>query len=71
MYTYKNMVTLAKEIVQYDYIFKQLLLVYEKYHSLMGEPDKCNDYEWFEEVDEGVFTFKRKVHNWLKGAEVE
>ena len=71
MYTYKSMVTVAEEIAQYDYTFKQLLLVHEKYHSLLDEPDKCNDDEWFEEVDERVFTFKHKVHNWLKDAEVE
>ena len=71
MYKYKNMVALSEEIARYDYIFKQLLLVHEEYHSLLDEPDKCNDNEWFEEVDERVFTFKHNVHHWLKGAEVE
>ena len=63
MYTYKNMVTVEEEIAQYDYILKQLLLVHEEYHSLLDESDKYNDDEWFEEVDERVFTFKHKVHN--------
>ena len=27
--------------------------------------------EWFEEVDEPVFTFKHQGHNWLKDAEME
>ena len=66
LYAYKNMVTVAEEITQYDYIFKQLLLVHEEYHSLLDKLAKCNDDEWFEEVDERVFTFKYKVHNWLK-----
>ena len=66
MYAYKNMVTVAEEITQYDYIFKQLLLVHEEYHSLLDKLAKCNDDEWFEEVDERVFTFKYKVHNRLK-----
>ena len=35
MYTYKNMVTVAEEIAQYDYIFKQLLLVHEECPSLL------------------------------------
>ena len=38
---------------------------------MLDEPDKYNDGEWFEEVDERVFTFKHKVHNWLKHAEAE
>ena len=71
MYTYKNTVTVSEEIAQYDYIFKQLLLVHKEYHSSLDDPDKCNDYEWFEEVEERVFTFKHKVYNWLKDAEVE
>ena len=71
MYTYKNTVTVSEEIAQYDYIFKQLLLVHEEYHSSLDDPDKCNDYEWFEDVEERVFTFKHKVHNWLKDSEIE
>ena len=57
------MVTVAEEIAQYDCILKQLLLVHQEYHSLLDKPDNCNNDEWFEEVDERVFTFKHKVHN--------
>ena len=65
------MVTVEEQIAQYDYMFKQLLLVHEEYHYLLDEPDKCNDNDWFEEVDDIVFTFKHKVHNWLKDDETE
>ena len=34
-YTYKNIVTVEEEIAQYNYIFKQLLLVHEEYHYWM------------------------------------
>ena len=71
MYTYKNMVTVEEEIAQYDYILKWLLLAHEEYHSLLKKPDKCNNGEWFEEVDKRVFRFKHKLHNWLKDAEVK
>ena len=71
MCTYKNMVTVEEQIAQYDYMFKQLLLVHEEYHYLLDEPDKCNDNDWFEEDDEIVFTFKQKVHNSLKDAETK
>ena len=70
MYTQKNMVTEEVEVTQYDYIFKQVLLVHAEY-SLLDEPDKYNDDEWFEEVDERVFTFKHNFHNWLIDAEAE
>ena len=65
------MVTVEKEIAQFDYIFEQLLLVHQEYHSLLDEEEKPTDEEWFEEVDERVFTFKRQVHNWMSDPEME
>ena len=65
------MVTVEEEIAQFDYIFKQLLLVHQEYHSLLDEEEKPTDEEWFEEVDERVFTFKHQVHNWMRDPEME
>ena len=65
------MVSVEKEIAQFDYIFEQLLLVHQEYHSLLDEEEKPTDEEWFEEVDERVFTFKRQVHNWMSDPEME
>ena len=65
------MITVKEEIAQYDYIFKQLLMVHEQYHSLVNKPDKCNDDECFKEVDERVFTFKHKVSYLLEDGETE
>ena len=61
----------AKKIAQFDCIFKQVLLVNQEYHSLLDEQEKPTHEEWFEEVDERVFTFKHQVHNWLRDAEME
>ena len=63
--------TVEEALAQFDYIFKQLLLVHQEYHSLLEDDEKLADEEWFEEVDERVFTFKHKVYNWLKEAETE
>ena len=71
MYSAKKMVTVEKEIAQFDCIFKQVLLVNQEYHSLLDEQEKPTYEEWFEEVDERVFTFKHQVHNWLRDAEME
>ena len=71
MYSVKNMVAVEEEIAQFDYIFKQLMLVHQEYHSLLDEEKKPTDEEWLEEVDERVFTFKHQVHNWLRDAEME
>ena len=67
MYSSKNYVTVEEEaLAQFDYIFKQLLLGHQEYHSLLEDDEKLADEEWFEEADERVFTSKHKVYNWLK-----
>ena len=71
MYSSKNYVTLEEALARFDYIFKQLLLVYQEYHSLLEDDEKLADEGWFEEVDERVSTFKHKVYNWLEEAETE
>ena len=45
--------------------------MHQEYHSLLEDDEKLADEEWFEEVDERVFTFKHKVYNWLKEEETE
>ena len=60
MYSSKNYVTVEEALAQFDYIFKQLLLVHQEYHSLLEDDEKLADEEWFEEVDERVLTFKHK-----------
>ena len=66
MYSSKNILTVEEEIAQIDCIFKQLLLVHQEYYSL-----NPTDEEWFEEVEERVFTFKLQVLKRLRNAEME
>ena len=66
-----NYVTVEEVLAQFDYIFKQLLLVHQEYHSLLEDDERLADEEWFEEVDKHLFPFKQKVYNWLKQAETE
>ena len=53
MYSSKNYVMVEEALAQFDYTFKQLLLVHQEYHSLLDD-EKVADEEWFEEVDEHV-----------------
>ena len=71
MYSLKNYMTVEEASTQVDYIFKQLLLVHQEYHSLLEDDEKLADEKWFEEVDESVFTFNHRAHNWLTEAETE
>ena len=45
--------------------------MHQEYCSLLENDEKLADEEWFEEVDERVFTVKHKVYNWLEEAETE
>ena len=71
MYSSKNYVIVEEALAQLDHIFQQLLLVHQEYHSLLEDDEKLADEEWFEEIDECVFTFRHKVYNWLKEAETK
>ena len=70
MYSSKNYVTVEEALAQFDFMFKQFLLVHQEYHSLLEDDETLADGEWFE-VDERVLTLKCKVYNWLKEAETE
>ena len=61
MYSSKIYVAVEEALAQFDYIFKQLLLVHQEYQSLLEDDEKLADEQWFEEVDGRVFTFKNKV----------
>ena len=67
IYSSKNYVEEA--LKQFDYTFKQLLLVHQEYHTLLEDDEKLADEDLFEEVDKCVFTFKHKVYSQLKEAE--
>ena len=45
MYSGTRIVTVEEEIAQFDYIFKQLLLVHDEYHLLLDEEEKPTDEE--------------------------
>ena len=63
MYSSKNYVIVGKTLAKFDYIFKQLLLVHQEYHSLLEDDKKLADEKSIEEVHEHVFTFKHKAYN--------
>ena len=71
MYSSKNQVAVEEEMAQFNFVFKELHQVHQEYQSLLSEMEKGDDEDWFEEVDEKVFTFKHKVHYWLKQVELE
>ena len=43
MYSSKNYVVVEGVLPQFDYVFKQLLLVHEEYHSFLQDDEKSAD----------------------------
>ena len=70
---------LSFRVIFYWFTWQTLnIKIWTKYKKQLGilsfytsDDEKFADEEWFEEVDEHVFTFKHKVYNWLKEAETE
>lgn len=68
LYSFKNIDMVRDILSQVNDVFKMLLEINQKMINL--DPN-YTDEEWFEEIDEKVFTFKHQIHGWLKRAECE
>ena len=72
LYSTKNSLSVEEELAQFDDIFKQLIKVHNEYLSIeVNGNEKEKQNQWFDEVDDHVFSFKHKVRNWLKDIALE
>ena len=72
LYCTKNSVTVEEELAQFDDRFKQLMKVHNEYLSVeVNGNEKEKQNQWFNGVDECVFSFKHKVSNLLKDVALE
>ena len=69
MYSSKNLTTVREEMHQYDDQFKMLVETHNEYMKLLTEDLHEGQENWFEAVEEVVFTQKHKVYNWMREAE--
>ena len=66
MYSYQNATTVKEELAQLNDIYKLIVEINDE----MTEIDVNYSEElWFAEIDEKVFSFKHKIHNWLREGE--
>ena len=68
MYSYQNSITVKEELVQLNDMFKMVVGIHEEFEHIDKE---YTDNIWFDNIDQKVFCFKRKVYNWLKEEEKE
>ena len=66
LYTYQNATTEKEELAQLNDIYRLLVYINDE----MTEIDVNYSEElWFSKIKEKVFSFKHKIHNWLRGGE--
>ena len=51
---------------QYSDILKMLSTYHEECCELVDADDQKDQAIWFDDLDQHVFDFKQKIHNWLK-----
>ena len=66
MYSYQNATTVKEELAQLNDIYKLIVEINDE----MTEIDVNYSEElWFADIDQKLFSFKHKVHNWLREGE--
>ena len=66
LYTYQNATTEKEELAQLNDIYRLIVYINDE----MTEIDVNYSEElWFAKIKEKVFSFKHKIHNWLRGGE--
>ena len=63
LYSHKNDVTVKDELAQLNDTFK---LIEDINQEMIELDDNYTEGLWFTDIDEKVFSFKHKVHNWLR-----
>ena len=58
-------------MAQFNNLFKTLLNIHEKYSQVLDDGARADEDYWFDDLDNKVCLSKRKIHNWLRGAETE
>ena len=66
MYSFQNGIAVKEELQQLNDMFKMLFEIYEELENV---DDQYTDELWFEDIDQKVFFFYHKVHNWPREVE--
>ena len=68
MYSSGNVTIVKGETDQCNDQFKELVSLHKDYVGLLAQ-EVVDEDDWFETVDEVVFTQKHKIYNWIKEVE--
>ena len=59
----KNRIAEEEELGQFNALFKRLLNFHEEYSQGLDDDERAGKDNWFNDLDNKVCTFKRKIHN--------
>ena len=48
-----------------------LLSIHEECSQVLDDDNRADENDWFDDLDNRVSTFKRKIHSWLRSAKIE
>ena len=57
---------MKEELAQLNDMFRMLVEIHEEQEEI---DEECDDEIWFDDLNQKIFSFKYKVHNWLKKGE--
>ena len=63
MYSSSNVTTVKEDTDQFDDHFKGLVYLHKEYVGLLPQEGFNEEDDWFETVNEVVFTQKHKIYN--------
>ena len=66
LYTHENGVTVKEKLQQLNDLFK---LIDEINQEMTELDENYTEDMWFSDIDDKVFAFKHRIHNWLKEGE--
>ena len=70
LFSNKNRIAVGEELVQFN-LFKMLLSIHEEYSHVLDDDERADEDDWFDDLDNTVCTFKRKIYSWLRSAKTE
>ena len=63
LFSNKNRIAVEEELPQFNNLFKMLLSIHEEYSQVLDDDKRADEDDWFDDLDNTVCTFKRKIHS--------
>ena len=63
LFSNKNRIAVEEELAQFNDLFKMLLSIHEEYSQVLDDDERADEDDWFDDLDNIVCIFKRKIHS--------